>query len=152
MVSLRSKRFASQTEASLLENRASDGHMESKYAELSQVLNGLDSLDDYDQVNGFLSATGSNCAASDTQRSFYDFEEAQEQVFSPPLLMDSSLLADYEDLLGMLLQPLLFLFVGCYMYRLLSVDDFILLLSAFVVPSKWFISDGSGTRFSSLYR
>ncbi|KAL6288197.1 hypothetical protein ACE6H2_012587 [Prunus campanulata] len=99
-VSLRSKRFASQTEASLLENRASDGHMESKYAELSQVLNGLDSLDDYDQVNGFLSATGSNCAASDTQRSFYDFEEAQEQVFSPPLLMDSSLLADYEDLLA----------------------------------------------------
>ncbi|ONI19820.1 hypothetical protein PRUPE_3G299500 [Prunus persica] len=99
-VSLRSKRFASQTEASLLENRASDGHMESKYAELSQVLNGLDSLDDYDQVNGFLSATGSNCAASDTQRSFYDFEEAQEQVFSPPLLMDSSLLVDYEDLLA----------------------------------------------------
>ncbi|KAH0984977.1 hypothetical protein GBA52_012154 [Prunus armeniaca] len=105
-VSLRSKRFASQTEASLLENRASDGHMESKYSELSQVLNGLDSLDDYDQVNGFLSATGSNCAASDTQRSFYDFEEAQEQVFSPPLLMDSSLLADYEDLLVMIKQIL----------------------------------------------
>ncbi|KAH0984613.1 hypothetical protein GBA52_011790 [Prunus armeniaca] len=105
-VSLRSKRFASQTEASLLENRASDGHMESKYSELSQVLNGVDSLDDYDQVNGFLSATGSNCAASDTQRSFYDFEEAQEQVFSPPLLMDSSLLADYEDLLVMIKQIL----------------------------------------------
>ncbi|KAM2107184.1 hypothetical protein TB2_022920 [Malus domestica] len=98
--SLRSKRFPSQTEASFHEKRAPDGNVGSKYAELSEVLNGLDSLDDYDQVNGFLSAAGSNCAVSDTQRSFYDFEEAQEQVFSPPLLMDSSLLADYEDLLA----------------------------------------------------
>ena len=87
--SLRSKRFPSQTEASFHENRAPDGNVGSKYAELSEVLNGLDSLDDYDQVNGFLSAAGSNCAVSDTQRSFYDVEEAQEQVFSPPLRMDS---------------------------------------------------------------
>ncbi|KAB2614052.1 hypothetical protein D8674_036368 [Pyrus ussuriensis x Pyrus communis] len=98
--SLRSKRFSAQTEASFHENRAPDGNVGNKYAELSEVLNDLDSLDDFDQVNGFLSAAGSNCAVSDTQRSFYDFEEAREQVFSPPLLMDSSLLADYEDLLA----------------------------------------------------
>ncbi|KAK9925438.1 hypothetical protein M0R45_033762 [Rubus argutus] len=54
------------------------------------------SLHDYDQVNGFLSVTGSNSAASDAQRSFYDFEEAQEQVFSPPLLIEDA----YEDLLA----------------------------------------------------
>ena len=60
------------------------------------------SLHDYDQVNGFLSVTGSNSAASDAQRSFYDLEEAQEQVFSPPLLIEDA----YEDLLGMLLNPL----------------------------------------------
>ncbi|KAL6136147.1 hypothetical protein ACLB2K_061448 [Fragaria x ananassa] len=60
------------------------------------------SLHDYDHVNGFLSITGSNSAASDAQRSFYDFEEAQEQVFSPPLLIEDA----YEDLLGMLLKAL----------------------------------------------
>ncbi|CAN6702849.1 unnamed protein product [Malus baccata var. baccata] len=98
--SLRSKRFPAQTEASFHENCAPDGNVGNKYAELSEVLNDLDSLDDFDQVNGFLSAAGSNCAVSDTQRSFYDFEEARDQVFSPPLLMDSSLLADYEDLLA----------------------------------------------------
>ncbi|CAI9758542.1 unnamed protein product [Fraxinus pennsylvanica] len=33
--------------------------------------------------------------------SFYDMDETQDQVFSPPLLMDTSLLADsYEDLLA----------------------------------------------------
>ncbi|XP_068335657.1 AUGMIN subunit 6-like [Pyrus communis] len=98
--SLRSKRFSAQTEASFHENRAPDGNVGNKYAELSEALNDLDSLDDFDQVNGFLSAAGSNCAVSGRQRSFYDFEEAREQVFSPPLLMDSSLLADYEDLLA----------------------------------------------------
>uniref|UniRef100_A0A5B7AHZ3 HAUS augmin-like complex subunit 6 N-terminal domain-containing protein n=1 Tax=Davidia involucrata TaxID=16924 RepID=A0A5B7AHZ3_DAVIN len=98
----RSKRlFSSQADPSLLENRASDGHVGSKYDELSNVLNDLDSFDDYDRVNGFLSAAGSNCAVSDVQRSFYDMEEAQDQVFSPPLLMETSLFADsYEDLLA----------------------------------------------------
>ena len=92
--------------------------MGNKYAELSEVLNDLDSLDDFDQVNGFLSAAGSNCAVSDTHRSFYDFEEAREQVFSPPLLMDSSLLADYEDLLGMLLwSPISSVILACICRR-----------------------------------
>ncbi|KAF3444501.1 hypothetical protein FNV43_RR14193 [Rhamnella rubrinervis] len=103
---IRSKRLfaSSQTNSSLLENRMSDGHVESKYGELADILNGLDSLHDFDQVNGFLSVDCSNGFASDAQRSLYDIDEAQDQVFSPPLLMDSSLLADsYEDLLGMLL-------------------------------------------------
>lgn len=96
--------FASQTDSSLLESRASDGHVESKYGELADVLSGLDLLNDYDQVNGFLSVDGSNGFSFDARRSLYDIDETQDQVFSPPLLMDSSLLADsYEDLLGMLL-------------------------------------------------
>lgn len=103
---IRSKRLftSSRTDSSLLENRASDGHVESKYGELADMLNGLDSLHDFDQVNGFLSVDCSNGFATDAQKSFYDIDEAQDQVFSPPLLMDSSLLADsYEDLLGMFL-------------------------------------------------
>lgn len=105
--SLRSKRlFVSQTANSLLENRTPDGSVRSKYDEFPGMLNDLDSLHEYGSVNGFLSVSDSNCAASDTQRSFYDFEESQEQVFSPPLLMDASLLGDsYEDLLGMFFWP-----------------------------------------------
>lgn len=104
---MRGKRlFTSQTDSSLLKNHVSDGHSESKYDDFSDMLNGLDSFRDYDRVNGFLSVSGSNGSASDGQRSFYDIDEAQDQVFSPPLLMDSSLLADsYEDLLGMPLCP-----------------------------------------------
>ncbi|EXC31381.1 hypothetical protein L484_017662 [Morus notabilis] len=100
--SMRGKRlFASQTDSSLLKNHVSDGHSESKYDDFSDMLNGLDSFRDYDRVNGFLSVSGSNGSASDGQRLFYDIDEAQDQVFSPPLLMDSSLLADsYEDLLA----------------------------------------------------
>ncbi|KAL7170411.1 hypothetical protein ACSBR2_035307 [Camellia fascicularis] len=38
---------------------------------------------------------------SDSQKSYCDGEEAQDHVFSPPLLMDSSFLGDpYEDLLA----------------------------------------------------
>lgn len=100
--SIKSKRlFTSQTDSSLLENRVSDGHTESKYDDFSDMLNGLDSLHDYNRVNGFLSVAALNGSASDGQRSFYDIDEAPDQVFSPPLLMDSSLLADsYEDLLA----------------------------------------------------
>ncbi|KAJ0053603.1 hypothetical protein Pint_02906 [Pistacia integerrima] len=73
----------------------------SPYDDIPDMLSELDSLRDFDKVNGFLSATGSNGAISETQRSFYDIDEAQDQVFSPPLLMETSLLADtYEDLLA----------------------------------------------------
>ncbi|XP_020229046.1 AUGMIN subunit 6 isoform X2 [Cajanus cajan] len=100
-VSLRSKRlFVSQIDESLLESHASVGHGESKFEEFPDMLNDLERLSDYDNVNGFLSYTGSN-ATSDAQRSIFDFEDAQDQVFSPPLLMDSSLLTDqFEDLLA----------------------------------------------------
>ncbi|KAG2384293.1 AUGMIN subunit 6 [Vigna angularis] len=99
--SLRSKRlFVSQMDDSLLESHASGGHGMSKFDELPDMLNDLERLSDYDNVNGFLSYTGSN-ATSDAQRSIFDFEDAQDQVFSPPLLMDSSLLTDsFEDLLA----------------------------------------------------
>lgn len=102
VASRRSKRlFTSQKDSPLLENHAPDGQVGSKYNDLPDILNNLDSLTDYDHVNGFLSATGLNGAMSDGQRSFFDIEESHDQVFSPPLLMDTSLLTDsYEDLLA----------------------------------------------------
>ncbi|XP_052307331.1 AUGMIN subunit 6 isoform X1 [Populus trichocarpa] len=102
VVSTRSKRFsASQMNTALLEKHARDGHAGSKYKELPEILNDLGPLTDYDHVNGFLSVAGSNGAISDGQRSFNDFEEPYAQVFSPPLLLDTSLLPDsYEDLLA----------------------------------------------------
>ncbi|CAK9161727.1 unnamed protein product [Ilex paraguariensis] len=93
--------FTSQTESPLLETRAPERHFGSEYDGLPDMLSSLDSLHDYDCGNGFLSVAGSNGAVSDAQSSFYDIEEAQDQVFSPPLLMDTSLFADsYEDLLA----------------------------------------------------
>ncbi|KAK3033430.1 hypothetical protein RJ639_033034 [Escallonia herrerae] len=82
----------------LLDNRAPDGFVRSNYDGLSDISYDVDSLHDF-RVNNFLSATGSN-AVSNVHRSFFDMEESQDQVFSPPLLMDISLLGDsYEDLL-----------------------------------------------------
>ena len=99
--SVKSRLFASQDPS--VENRAPDGHGQSKYNELSHVLNDLDSFQEYDRVRGFLSAAESNCLVLDSRKLYYDMEEAHDQVFSPPLLMDPSLLGDcYEDLLGML--------------------------------------------------
>ncbi|XP_024046940.1 AUGMIN subunit 6 [Citrus clementina] len=100
--SVRSKRlFVAQTDTSMLGNNNPDGHLGSKYGDIPDMLNDLDSIHDFDQVNGFLSAAGSNGVISDTHSSFYDIDEAQDQVFSPPLLMETSLLADsYEDLLA----------------------------------------------------
>lgn len=99
--SLRSKRlYVSEANSSLSEDRISDSHVGSKYNELPDILSDLASLDDYDRVSGFLSVAGSN-AVSDGHMSFYDMEEAQDQVFSPPLLMEASQFADsYEDLLA----------------------------------------------------
>ncbi|XP_044466745.1 AUGMIN subunit 6-like [Mangifera indica] len=99
---VRSKRlFTSQAHTYVLDSHAPDGHVGSKYDDMTDMLSELDSLRDFDPVKGFLSSTGSNGAISETQRSFYDIDEAQDQVFSPPLLMETSLLADsYEDLLA----------------------------------------------------
>ncbi|KAB2008337.1 hypothetical protein ERO13_D10G085200v2 [Gossypium hirsutum] len=100
--SIRSKKlFSTQKDNSLLDSRASDGRIRSNYDDVSHMLNKLDSLNDYDPVNVFLSAAASSSSASDGQRSFFDLEEAQDQVFSPSFLMDASLLSDsYEDLLA----------------------------------------------------
>ncbi|KAK1440929.1 hypothetical protein QVD17_06763 [Tagetes erecta] len=91
--SLRSKQlFASELNSSLLENRVSDGI---KYNE------SLDMVNEYDGVNGFMSAAASNYAESEGRLSFYDVEETHDQVFSPPFLMDASLAAEsFEDLLA----------------------------------------------------
>ncbi|MBA0575289.1 hypothetical protein Golob_027847, partial [Gossypium lobatum] len=99
--SIRSKKlFSTQKDNSLLDSCASDGRIRSNYDDVSHMLNKLDSLNDYDPVNVFLSAAASSSSASDGQRSFFDLEEAQDQVFSPSFLMDASLLSDsYEDLL-----------------------------------------------------
>jgi len=83
----------------LLESHVSD-EQESKFDEFSDMLSDMERLSYSDNVNGFLSYTGSN-ETSDARQSMFDFEDAQE-VFSPPMLMDSSLLTDqFEDLLGM---------------------------------------------------
>ncbi|GMJ04320.1 augmin subunit 6, GEMINI POLLEN 3 [Hibiscus trionum] len=100
--SIRTKKvFSTRTDNSVLDSHASNGHVVSdNYDDLPQMFNNLDSLNDYDQANGFLSAGASSSAASDGQ-SFFDVDEAQDQVFSPPLLMETSLFADaYEDLLA----------------------------------------------------
>ncbi|XP_051141230.1 AUGMIN subunit 6 [Andrographis paniculata] len=93
--------FVSEDESSLLKMNAKDDNIGSKYSGVADMLNDLDSLDEFDGVDGFTSAAGSNSSVSDAYRSFYDMDEAQGQVFSPPLLMDTSLLGDsYEDLLA----------------------------------------------------
>nr|GEX58441.1 augmin subunit 6 [Tanacetum cinerariifolium] len=63
----------------------------------------FDMLNDYDGVNGFISAAASNYAESKGRLSFYDVEEIHVQVFSPPFLMDASLSVDsLQDLLAAL--------------------------------------------------
>ncbi|XP_055804679.1 AUGMIN subunit 6-like isoform X1 [Solanum dulcamara] len=99
---LRSKKLLGpEPDSSFLGNHAPHSHVGIKSEGLPDLFNDLRSLDDYDGIDGFLSTIGSNSSVSDACRSFYDMEEAEDQVFSPPLLMDMSLLADsYEDLLA----------------------------------------------------
>ncbi|XP_011097327.1 AUGMIN subunit 6 [Sesamum indicum] len=90
-----------QAEPSLLQIHAKDIHHENKYSGVADMLNDLESLGEYDGVNGFLSAVDSNSPVSGAYGSFVDIDESQEQVFSPPLLMDATILSDsYEDLLA----------------------------------------------------
>ncbi|KAL6552916.1 hypothetical protein OROGR_006758 [Orobanche gracilis] len=99
--SLRSRQlFTPQIDSSLLQTHAKDSADGSKHA-VTDMLNELDSLNEFDSVNVYLPSIGSNLPFSDAHRSFYDMDEVQEQVFSPPLLMDAALLGDsYEDLLA----------------------------------------------------
>uniref|UniRef100_A0A2P2KB85 HAUS augmin-like complex subunit 6 N-terminal domain-containing protein n=2 Tax=Rhizophora mucronata TaxID=61149 RepID=A0A2P2KB85_RHIMU len=93
--------FTSQMDSLSLENHVPDGHAGNEYNHLPDILNERDSLTSYEHVNGFFSVAGSNGEVSDGQMSLYDLEEPHNQVFSPPLLMDMSLLAEsYEDLLA----------------------------------------------------
>ncbi|XP_057766979.1 AUGMIN subunit 6 isoform X2 [Salvia miltiorrhiza] len=100
--SLKSRQlFTSQADSSLLQTHAKDNNHGRRYSGVADILNDMDSLDEFDGVNSFLSAAGSNSSVSDAHRSFYDIDEAEDQVFSPPLLMDTAFLADsYEDLLA----------------------------------------------------
>ncbi|GJZ20820.1 augmin subunit 6 [Tanacetum coccineum] len=99
--SLTSKQlFVPESQACLVENRVS-GRFGFKYNESLDTCSNFDMLNDYDGVNGFISAAAaSNYAESEGRLSFYDVEESHEQVFSPAFLMDASLSADsFEDLL-----------------------------------------------------
>lgn len=100
--SIRANRlFTSESESLLLGNSILDSCGGKKFDEVSDSFNEFDSLSEYDRINGFLSAACSNYAASESQTSFYDLDEASDQVLSPPLLMETSLLADaFEDLLA----------------------------------------------------
>ncbi|GJS83622.1 putative reverse transcriptase domain-containing protein [Tanacetum coccineum] len=100
--SLTSKQlFVPESQACLVENRVS-GRFGFKYNESLDTCSNFDMLNDYDGVNGFISAAAaSNYAESEGRLSFYDVEESHEQVFSPAFLMDASLSADsFEDLLA----------------------------------------------------
>lgn len=104
-----SKLLTTLSEPPLLEPHVPNNLTRSKYSDIPDTFDDLDSFKDYDNGNGFLSVAGSNSVASDAQQSFYDVEESHDQVFSPPLLMDSSLLSDtYEDLLGTFILFLVF--------------------------------------------
>ncbi|KAL6520173.1 AUGMIN subunit 6 [Orobanche minor] len=98
---LRSRQLLTpQTDSSLLQTHAKDSDVGSKRA-VTDMLNELDSLNEFDSVNGYIPSMGSNLSFSDAHRSFYGMDDAQDQVFSPPLLMDVALLGDsYEDLLA----------------------------------------------------
>nr|DAD30666.1 TPA_asm: hypothetical protein HUJ06_009517 [Nelumbo nucifera] len=97
-VPTKNKQLVSPPDACLLKNSASISHDGSKYEEMPNMLIETD-FDDH--VNGVLSVSGSNYGISDIQKTFYDLEDTQDQVFSPPLLMETSLLEDsYEDLLA----------------------------------------------------
>ncbi|PSR87516.1 AUGMIN subunit like [Actinidia chinensis var. chinensis] len=90
-----------QSQDITVEKHAPNDHAQRKYKELPAILTDLASLHEYDGVNDLLSATGSNCTVSDSQKSYYDMEEAQNQVFSPPLLMETTWMGEfYEDLLA----------------------------------------------------
>lgn len=102
----KSKRlFASEQDIS---DHIAVGPIDSTFDAMPDVLQHLDLLEEYDkQENGFSLVAGSDHATSDTHSTFYDIEDSQDQVFSPPLLMDTTFFADsYEDLLGMFLSVL----------------------------------------------
>lgn len=79
-------------------------NLEGQLNSVSNLANDSNDLAKYEnQINGFHTRTGSGFTGSTAQNRFPGIDESMDQVFSPPLLMDSSLFPDtYEDLLGML--------------------------------------------------
>ncbi|PIA25195.1 hypothetical protein AQUCO_12300026v1 [Aquilegia coerulea] len=101
--SIKSKRmFESSDDTFLLQNSTPDRLVGGAYDKLRSMLDDTDSFTDYgNHIDGFLSGMGSKYPTSATPKTFYDIDGAQDQVFSPPLLMDTSLMEDsYEDLLA----------------------------------------------------
>lgn len=93
--------LSSQAGSMSFQHHAKDSILGSEYSGVTDTLNDLDSFDEFDGVNGFLSAVGSDSSISEVPRSFYDMDEAEDKVFSPPLMMETALLMDcYEDLLA----------------------------------------------------
>ncbi|XP_043725215.1 AUGMIN subunit 6 isoform X2 [Telopea speciosissima] len=105
-LAIRSKRlFVSPSDPTCLRgNYVSEVPARSNYDDTRNRLNDTDSPHQYgSEANGFLSVIGSKYAASDAERAFYDMDDTPDQVFSPPLLMETSLFSDldsYEDLLA----------------------------------------------------
>ncbi|XP_042495966.1 AUGMIN subunit 6-like isoform X2 [Macadamia integrifolia] len=102
-VVVRSKRlFVSPSDTtSLHRNSVSEGPARINYDDIQNMLNNTESPHQYgSEANGFLSVIGSKYATSDAERALFDMEDTRDQVFSPPLLMETSLLDSYEDLLA----------------------------------------------------
>jgi len=85
-------------------------NLDSQLSLVSNVSNDLNGLAEYEnQVNGFQTDIALNFTGSTAQSMFPGIDESMDQVFSPPLLMDTSFFPDaYEDLLGMLIYTLIF--------------------------------------------
>ncbi|CAH9088898.1 unnamed protein product [Cuscuta epithymum] len=93
--------FCSGSDSSYFVTSGSENNAGGKSDGVPDILTDLDSFDDFDAVNGFLSVVGSNSSVSDAPRSFYDVDETPNEAFSPPLLIDTSFFGDgYVDLLA----------------------------------------------------
>ncbi|XP_042499956.1 AUGMIN subunit 6-like [Macadamia integrifolia] len=103
-VAIKSKKlFVSPSDTTFLHgNFVSEDPARSNYDDTPNRLNDTDSPHQFNsEANGFLSDIGSKYAASDAERAFYDMDDTLDQVFSPPLLMETSFFSDsYEDLLA----------------------------------------------------
>lgn len=84
--------------------RQQPSNLESQLSSVSHVSNDLNGLPRYEnQGNGFQTDNGLGFTGSTVHSRFSGIGEPVDQVFSPPLLMDSSFFPDtYEDLLGKL--------------------------------------------------
>lgn len=94
--------FKSPNDALAFQNNASYDLLGGNHDLESTMLNDADSLSDYgSHSNRYFSSMGTKYTDSDAFSTTYEFNDVQDQVFSPPLLTDESLMEDsYEDLLA----------------------------------------------------